>query len=302
MALPQSFLQLLCCSVGKGQKQIQTDPLPRLKNLSLRILPKKSFLPFRMYRTLPYWSISFAPIRIDRLNAKSNGKKLISGSEFQHPRLTKSIESPTRRTFTHSMNTVLRGRQTALLYQRNSRGWKSEDRTCKSAHTTCNQAYQIARHHVPSTCIRVGYGKCAHPFLNPHLRGTSLNVGLQAATSLCHVCTSHVQGVRVAVQASTRQMHACSSMRMRARGSARMLTDAHASTRQMRACSSMCMRVQVAARMLAEMHACTRQMRVCSPRCMRVQTQLRADRVHGGVHTDVLACRPACRQVFCFSQ
>src|SRR2546427_7444267 len=74
VVLGQSFLQLLCCSVGKGQKQIQTDPLPRLKNLSLRILPKKSFLPFRMYRTLPYWSISFAPIRIDRLNAKSNGK------------------------------------------------------------------------------------------------------------------------------------------------------------------------------------------------------------------------------------
>src|SRR5881296_3147679 len=152
------------------------------------------------------------------------------------------------------MNTVLRGRQTALLYQRNSRGWKSEDRTCQSAHTTCNQAYQIARHHVPSTCIRVGYGKCAHPFLNPHLRGTSLNVGLQAATSLCHVCTSHVQGVRVAVQASTGQcthahrcaceheaVHACSPMRKPARGNARMLTDAHASTRQMRACSSMCM-------------------------------------------------------------
>ena len=257
MALPQSFLQLLCCSVGKGQKQIQTDPLPRLKNLSLRILPKKSFLPFRMYRTLPYWSISFAPIRIDRLNAKSNGKKLISGSEFQHPRLTKSIESPTRRTFTHSMNTVLRGRQTALLYQRNSRGWKSEDRTCKSAHTTCNQAYQIARHHVPSTCIRVGYGKCAHPFLNPHLRGTSLNVGLQAATSLCHVCTSHVQGVRVAVQASTGQCTHAHRCACEHEANARMLVDVHA-------CTSSCAHARrdacvykADARMLAEVHACT---------------------------------------------
>ena len=273
MALPQSFLQLLCCSVGKGQKQIQTDPLPRLKNLSLRILPKKSFLPFRMYRTLPYWSISFAPIRIDRLNAKSNGKKLISGSEFQHPRLTKSIESPTRRTFTHSMNTVLRGRQTALLYQRNSRGWKSEDRTCKSAHTTCNQAYQIARHHVPSTCIRVGYGKCAHP-----------EPALARYKSEHRAASSHIALPRLHIPRAGR---ACSC------------ASQHGA---MHACSPMRMRVQVAARMLAEMHACTRQMRVCSPRCMRVQTQLRADRVHGGVHTDVLACRPACRQVLCFSQ